>query len=149
MLYRLGPSKTVPGTLHRVLYTDVPWWKDDWDDDAGYRNAPAGSLPGIVLPGRPGRRTTEHIDEAEVVSSELRGSKMHAPVFDLDIPHTLVPSTTRGHSHLYLDVPMPWWKYRVLLFVLAWTGIVQKGYVHASVSRGHTDVRLPWIKKPY
>jgi len=148
----LSVEKIVPGTLSRVLYTEVPWGDDTWDDDAGYIDAPGGHFFGAVsgvLPGRPGRRTTEHLDEAEVVSSELKGSKMHAPVLDLDIPHTLVPSTTEGHSHLYLDVPMPWWKYRLLLHVLAWTGVVQKGYVGASVRRGHTDVRLPWIKKPF
>jgi len=142
MLSRSGlMGWVVPGTLHRVLYTEVPW--GDWDDDAGYTETFGDP------PGRPGRRTTDDLDEAEVVSSELKGSKKHAPVIDLDIPHTLVPSTTEGHSHLYLDVPMPWWKYRVLLAVLAWTGIVQKGYVRASVRRGHTDVRLPWIKKPF
>ena len=132
------PERRVPGTLNRVLYTEVPW---DLEDNEGYRDGTG------VAPGRPGRRTTNHLDEAEVVSSELKGSKKHAPVFDLDIPHTLVPSSTEGHSHLYLDVPMPWWKYRVLLRVLAWTGIVQKGYVGASIARGHTDVRLPWVKK--
>lgn len=137
----LSTEKIVPGMLNRVLYTEVPW--DAWDDDGGYRDV--RDAP----PGNPGRRTTESLDEAEVVSSKLKGSKRHAPVLDLDISHTLVPSTTLGHSHLYLDVPMSWWKYRVLLEVLAWTGIVQKGYVRASVRRGHTDVRLPWIKKPF
>lgn len=85
---------------------------------------------------------------AQVVTSQMRHREgYHAPVLDLDIPHELVPSSTPGHSHLYLDVELPWWKYKILLRVLSWCGILEKNYVRVSINRGHTDVRVPWLKK--
>lgn len=92
------------------------------------------------------------LDEANVVTSQvdLPGEsllKLHAPVIDLDVPHALVPSTTPGHSHLYLDVVIPWSKYVALLDALREAGIVTAGYVSASKARGYTSARLPWIKK--
>lgn len=44
---------------------------------------------------------------ANVVSSERVDSKYHAVLLDLDVPAYLVPSTTPGHSHLYIDVAVP------------------------------------------
>ena len=85
---------------------------------------------------------------AQLCTSLMRHRKgYHAPVLDLDIPHLLIPSSSDKHSHLYLDVEIPWWKYKVLLRVLAWVGILEKGYVQASISRGHTAVRAPWFRK--
>lgn len=86
--------------------------------------------------------------QAQLVTSMMRHRKgYHAPILDLDIPHELISSSTPGHSHLYLDVEVPWWKYKVLLRVLAWVGILEKNYVKVSILRGHTDVRVPWLKK--
>lgn len=85
---------------------------------------------------------------ADVVTSLLRHQKgMHAPALDLDVPHTLIPSSTPGHSHLYIDVPMSWWRYKRLLKALAKAGIIEKGFVKASIARGHTDLRVPWKGK--
>jgi len=46
-------------------------------------------------------------DGANVVSSLLTNGN-HAPCIDLDVPAMLVPSSTPGHSHLYIDIEVPW-----------------------------------------
>lgn len=71
----------------------------------------------------------------------------HKPVLDVDLPCALVPSTTPGHFHLYIDKEMPWNDYIQLLDILAWLGIVEPGYVNAAKSRGATFVRAPGVKK--
>ncbi|MFE5288116.1 hypothetical protein ACFRAQ_24375 [Nocardia sp. NPDC056611] len=59
----------------------------------------------------------------------------------------LVPSSTEGHYHLYIDHPMTWDAYRHLLEALVVVGIVQPGYLHASESRGYAALRVPWLHK--
>lgn len=34
----------------------------------------------------------------------LKGQRKHTILLDLDVPAKLVPSTTEGHSHLYIDI---------------------------------------------
>ncbi len=76
-------------------------------------------------------------------SLNIESSTMHAPVLDLDFPATLVPSSTPGHFHLYLDKLLNHEQYMKLLDVLAEVGILEEGYVDASKKRGFTSVRLP------
>lgn len=93
--------------------------------------------------------------DADVVSSEVahphRPSRStagwHMPVLDIDVPHHYEPSTTPGHGHLYIDVPVEWPEYAVILRALGDAGILEPGYVGASLDRRATFVRLPWIKK--
>lgn len=82
-------------------------------------------------------------DEANLISSRLENGR-HAPVLDLDYAAKLVPSRTLGHYHLYLDgLQLPWWRYRVVLRVLAWAGIVEPGWVKSAIAHGGSQVRLP------
>lgn len=60
---------------------------------------------------------------------------------------TLIPSTTLGHHHLILDVDLPWKQYFKLLELLGACGIIERGYVKASIRRGYSAIRPPWIKK--
>lgn len=86
--------------------------------------------------------------KAKLVTSISRHNRgKHVPVLDIDIPAYLVPSSTQDHSHLYLDVEMSWWRYKRLLKQMAKAGILEKGYVKASLARKHTAVRCPWITK--
>lgn len=80
------------------------------------------------------------VNEANLISSVTLTGK-HAPALDIDFEARLVPSKTDGHYHLYLDKEMPWWKYRILLKVLAWVGIIEQGYYRASVQRHMTFLR--------
>jgi tryptophan 2,3-dioxygenase len=85
--------------------------------------------------------------EANVITSEIQNSDLHAPVLDMDIPCALVPSSTPGHFHLYIEKPMTWRTYKRLLKALGRAGILEDGFVQASLSRGYTSVRVPWVKK--
>lgn len=75
------------------------------------------------------------------------GVGMHRPVIDIDLPVKVVPSSTPGHHHLFIDAPMEWATYLNLLDAMAAAGIVEPGYVTATRERGYSTVRLPWVRK--
>jgi hypothetical protein len=87
------------------------------------------------------------VSTANLITSLVSAAPMHKPVIDIDIPAKLWPSSTPGHSHLYIDIEMPWSKYVTLLTALMEAGIVEPGYVKASIARGYTAVRPPWVSK--
>lgn len=72
---------------------------------------------------------------------------MHRPVIDVDVPIRVVPSTTEGHSHLYIDKDIPFRDYLLLLEHMALCGIVEYGYYQGVKARGASYVRLPWVRK--
>jgi len=115
--------------VKRVHYAVDPKALEDYEtpDD---RTPVAGDDPSAVL-----------------VSSELEGSDLHAPALDIDLPARLIPSSTEGHHHLYIDVEMTWDEYERLLTVLADVGIIQPGYCRASAERKGTYLRLPHVQK--
>lgn len=88
-----------------------------------------------------------HLFNADVVSSEVRNNGVHRPVLDIDVPAFLVPSSTPGHSHLYIDKPMMWDEYAKLLGALEAAGIIEYGCYNIALKRKATMVRLPWIRK--
>jgi hypothetical protein len=88
--------------------------------------------------------------EANSVSSRyISGSKLvlHKPLLDIDVPAMLVPSTTPGHHHLYIDVAIAWEDYAELLKLLGRLGILQTGYVRACLEREASWLRTPWTRK--
>lgn len=78
------------------------------------------------------------------------GSARHVLLIDIDHPAYLIPSTTPGHSHLYVDVPggISDEDYWLLIECLSDAGVIEEGYFKASEARGFTAARLPWVKKP-
>jgi hypothetical protein len=117
----------IPGKHPHVLYKNIQW-RDEY------------AVTGWT-------RTPANHSDAQVVSSEIYDTDRHAPVLDIDVPAYLVPSSTPGHSHLYIDVSMSWRTYKKLLRAMVKAGILEKGYVKASIRRRHTAVRVPWLKK--
>lgn len=117
----------IPGRYQRKFYHDVRW-----ADEYGWHWS---------------RSETPNAFEAEVVSSEVVGTAMHAPALDIDIPAFLIPSATPGHSHLYIDKLMTWRQYKRIIKALASAGVIEKGYAKASLRRRHTALRVPWRKK--
>ena len=103
----------------------------------------------------------ETLDEAELLSSRiyredqpgpaekaiLGDSPKHKVLLDIDLPCSLIESTTPGHYHLYIDKTLEWGRYERLLTVLADCGILEQGYVEASRARRETNLRTPWTKK--
>lgn len=94
------------------------------------------------------------ITESDEENHNLIGSliedtdNLHSPVLDIDFPARLVPSTTPGHFHLYLDgLALHWSAYIDLLVALGRAGVLGEGYVNASIDRGMTTVRPPHVKK--
>lgn len=91
------------------------------------------------------------MEGANCVSSRIAatpfGGPQHAIILDLDLPAYLVPSSTPGHSHLYIDKVLPEADYYELLDALAHAGVIEPGYVTASKRKGGTHLRLPWVKK--
>jgi hypothetical protein len=85
--------------------------------------------------------------KANLVSSRIGESKYHSPVLDIDMPCQVLPSSSPGHHHLYIDHPMEWDTYRLLLQSMAQAGILEWGFVSSSVERGYSAVRTPWVKK--
>lgn len=84
---------------------------------------------------------------ADRLAPAPENGRVHALLLDLDVPAYLVPSSTPGHSHLYVDVEIPEGKLFRLLDALSDAGVIQTGYAGASQSRGGTALRLPWVKK--
>lgn len=117
---------TVDVLLQRKLYKDIQW-QDEYGVK-GWTQTPAISK------------------DAQIVSSEI-GEGVHCPVLDIDVRAYLLPSSTEGHSHLYINHPMRWRPYKRMLKAMARAGVLEKGYVKASIRRKHTAVRVPWLKK--
>ncbi len=71
-------------------------------------------------------------------------------VTDLEVNQHIrvMPSSTDGHSHVYVDVELPWDAYVVLLEDLEERQVIESGYFRASVSRQQTFVRKPGVRKP-
>ncbi len=114
--------------LSGLLYSNVNLDKRDYDN--------------------PGGTITSDIESANLITSMTEANVMrHKVVVDLDLPAKLIPSSTPGHFHLYIDHEMDTTAYFTLLKALAKAGIVEAGYYNASEKQGHTAVRLPWIKK--
>lgn len=93
------------------------------------------------------REPVEDPLQANLVGSLCKNGR-HLPVIDIDLPCLLVPSTTLGHYHLYIDRELEHEAYMVLLKALAEAGIVNRFYAEAARIRGQTFVRPPWVKKP-
>jgi hypothetical protein len=87
------------------------------------------------------------LEKANILSSEMETSPNHRPVLDIDMPITVLESSTPGHHHLLIDRPMHWSNLVKLLDVMGEIGILERGYVDACKARGYTAVRLPWIRK--
>ena len=81
-------------------------------------------------------------DKAILVGSLCEDGN-HSPVLDIDFEAQLIPSSTPGHFHLYLDKKISWNKYRQLLEALYEAGIIQRGFYESSLERKQTMVLLP------
>lgn len=89
----------------------------------------------------------EGITSWDAKASKLGEPPMHRPVLDIDFEAALIPSSTPGHYHLYLDKLMTINDYEDLIDVLGRVGIIEPGYADATIQRGYSSARLPWVKK--
>lgn len=89
---------------------------------------------------------------AEAVSSEDVKTGRHMILLDIDHHCELIPSSRKGHYHLYIQMGMmgeglTWEQYEPLLKAMAEAGMIEKGYYEVSKQRKATFLRLPWIRK--
>lgn len=111
--------------------------KVEFNDGGDYSNSPQG-VEADVMNGATAV-TSRRVNEF--------GLERHAVLIDLDVPAWLVPSSTEGNSHLYIDVSTTRSKYFRLLDALAECGVIERGYAEASKRKGASYLRLPWVKK--
>lgn len=95
------------------------------------------------------REVTADITKANIITSEVENTNgmVHRPILDIDLPITMLQSSDLSHRHLYISKPVSRGDYFKFLQAAADAGILEQGYVYASIKRGYTAVRLPWIKK--
>lgn len=87
------------------------------------------------------------LDRANLVSSELPNG-LHAPVIDLDFEVHLLPSSTPGKYHLYIDKHITWEQYESLLTGFYMAGLIEAGWYNNALQDKRTYLRLPHVKKP-
>ncbi len=85
-------------------------------------------------------------DGANLVSS-LTKFDTHMVTIDVDHPALLVPSSSPGHFHLFIDTPMNWRSYRKLLKALYKAGVIGRNAYWRSLDRGASFVRPPGVFK--
>lgn len=86
--------------------------------------------------------TVCHPFDANLVSSERADGK-HNLMLDLDVQHEYIKSSTDGHAHLVINVPIEQKDMVELLEKLQTLGIIQKGFLDSTVDRGFSSLRLP------
>lgn len=98
--------------------------------------------------GRTHRSTPRQmpLERANLVSSEVESGK-HMPVIDFDFPARIIPSSTEGHGHLYIDQELTWEQYLALLEGFHKAGLIQDGWLTNAMSDKRTYVRLPHVSK--
>jgi|GEM_PF-5092832 len=87
--------------------------------------------------------------EANIYTSQIRDDPRgrHMVILDLDVPVQVFHSANPGHSHLYIEKPVDADDYFHLMGLLVRMGIVEQGYLGASLSRGYGVLRAPWMPK--
>ena len=84
-----------------------------------------------------------------ITKDSTYGQPRHMVLLDIDYEAQLIPSSTPGHYHLYLDVPggIEHEKYMRLLRALSDAKVIEPGFAQSAISRGFSSLRLPWKSK--
>lgn len=70
------------------------------------------------------------------------------PPLPIDATLTLVPSTSPGHFHLYIEKELRWDDYLRLLKAFVKAGLVEKAYCRSAARRGMTMLVKPGMRNP-
>lgn len=90
---------------------------------------------------------TDDLEKANLISSKVKGTTRHRPILDIDFPASLIPSSTEGHSHLYLDKELTEDEMGKLVTTLWEVGIIADGNLNQWHRSKRLFLRLPWVKK--
>lgn len=77
----------------------------------------------------------------------MNGKMLHYPAIDIDYEARLLPSSTPGHFHLYLDHVCTWRQYKKVLKAMAKAGLIEMGYYKMNRPRKQTFLRKPGVTK--
>lgn len=121
-----------PKALAGIIQSQRAWMGIDWEKQYALSDD---------------HRTETELENAEVISSEVRGTSMHTVMLDIDMPCFAIPSSTPNCYHLYIDKQLTWEQYMKLIEVLGEVGILQSGYVAATQMRKASFLRPPWVQK--
>lgn len=104
---------------------------------------------GVHPPERWNRVEARH--DGRLVGSRLdiegAGPPLHGVAIDLDLPATMVPSSTPGHHHLYIHAPMTWAEYSTLLRALRDARVISNNYFEMALERKQSMLRAPGVTK--
>lgn len=123
------------------MATERTYWRAE---DLGIANEPL--IVSLLKYRQKKNRAQVTQEQANLMSSRTTDGRQ-MPIIDLDYNFELVPSSTEGHYHLMLNVPMGRIRFTALMLVLWWTGVVEMGYAVWSIRRMGNFVRLPGIEK--
>ncbi|QYC53787.1 hypothetical protein SEA_EUGENEKRABS_17 [Microbacterium phage EugeneKrabs] len=153
---RLGPAIDVDALVGSIeyRYNVTPKFTND---DASFENLPLNeqtlrwgdlSHDSTSIEPHRGERPVTDIEHANIVCSDIKDdwARRHNLILDIDFPVRVVESS-HGKSHLYVDEPMTWDAVVAVMAVMVQVGLVQPGYMYASIERGYTSVRVPWALK--
>jgi hypothetical protein len=87
-----------------------------------------------------------HPLDANLISSQKVNGK-HTLFLDLDQEHFIAPSTTEGHSHIYINTDLSTDALKEIIGVLAKHGVVQEGIKKQLDTSGFLTFRPPGVKK--
>jgi len=89
------------------------------------------------------------LPDANIYTSQIRwdSKDRHMIALDVDVPVQVFPSRKPGHYHLYIEKPVSSTSMLRLVGLLAEMGVVEEGYANASIDRGFTALRAPWMPK--
>jgi hypothetical protein len=94
-----------------------------------------------------GERVVTDIEHANMICSDTQDfSRSHKVLFDIDHSVKVVESSP-GHSHLYIDENLSWENIVLLMAAFVNVGLMEEGYMYASIQRGYTSLRVPWALK--
>lgn len=92
----------------------------------------------------------EHVEvhplDANLISSKKANGK-HVLFLDLDQNNKVVPSSTHGHTHIYVDTDLDLAALKEIVDVLAKHGIVQEGIKRQLDEYGFLTLRPPGVVK--
>lgn len=117
-------------TLRRKRYIKTDAWYDTYDQIR-----------------YPEKLIESNAPNANLIGSATNVDNIHLPVLDFDFPCKLVESSTPGHFHLYINKPMEWNKYRILINCLSTAGLLELEWVRKAWKDQQTLVRTEGARK--
>ncbi len=87
-----------------------------------------------------------HPYDANLISSERIDGK-HLLMLDIDHEHYYAESSTPGHAYLVIHHELDQEAMLEILTVLGKHGIVQTGFMQATLDRGFSALRMPGVSK--